>query len=352
MKKLAILSNNLKVGGIQRSLVNLLNQIDYTKYQVDCYLYEEDIFYQDQINNKANIIFINARSKMIKFIPFNIALKFSKCKLQKKEYDYAIDFDGYQTNTAIDVLLSNSKTKICWIHSNLYMKAQNEIRYRVLHFFAKNKYHYYDKYVAVSKGIISPFEKLNKININNKTTIIPNFIDTNIIFEKAKEECDLIVDKNKYNFVSVGRISKAKGYDILINYLFELTKHRQDFHFYLIGDGECRDIIENQINTLNMNSYITLLGNQSNPFKYLRLMDGFIMCSRYEGQGMVLLEAKALGLKIFMTKNLEQYNEGLIGYEDLLTGLKKAEKKEKKNDALKTYNNGIRKKIDELLGEK
>ena len=60
-----------------------------------------------------------------------------------------------------------------------------------------------------------------------------------------------------------------------------------------------------------MNEFITLLGNQPNPFKYLKLMDGFVLTSRYEGQGMVLWEAKALGLEIFMSKNLEKYNDGL-----------------------------------------
>ena len=286
MKRIAILSKNLKVGGIQRSLINFLNLIDYSKYQVDCYLYEKEIFYHEQINKNVNLIFLKPRPKLIKFIPFTIVKQFSKCRLENKKYDFVIDYDGYQTDTAVDAILSSSKTKICWIHQNYLMKAKEEIKYRILHFFMKGKYKYYDRFVAVSRGVIEPFEILNKIKINEKCIVIPNYIDTSIIFERAKEPCDLEVDNTKYNFVSVGRICKAKGYDILINYLFELTKYRKDFHFYLIGDGVERSRIEKQINDLHMNDYITLLGNQSNPFKYLKLMDGFILTSRYEGQGM------------------------------------------------------------------
>lgn len=349
MKKIAILSRDLNVGGIQRSLLNLLQNINLKKYQIDCYLYNINNFYNDDIPENIKVFYLSPRSKIIKFIPFKIAKFFSKCKLEEEKYDYVIDFDGYQTDTALDIILSNCKNKVCWIHQNAYMKAKEEIKYRILHYFMKGKYKYYNKFVAVSKGIIEPFEKLNKMKINKNCIVIPNYINTKVIFEKANEQCDLKINKSKYNFVSVGRICNAKGYDILINYLHELTNYRQDFHFYLIGDGIEREKIKSLINKLNLNSYVTLLGNQTNPFKYLNLMDGFILTSRYEGQGMVLLEAKSLGLELFMSKNLEQYNEGLIGYEDLILALKSAKRKVKKKDDLKSYNANITKRVEELL---
>ena len=52
-----------------------------------------------------------------------------------------------------------------------------------------------------------------------------------------------------------------------------------------------------------------------------------------------------------MTKNLEQYNDGLVGYDDLLEALKNAKKRDKEKDDLKTYNNNIKNKIEKLLGE-
>ena len=56
---------------------------------------------------------------------------------------------------------------------------------------------------------------------------------------------------------------------------------------------------------------MTLLGNQPNPFPYMDRMDGFVLTSRYEGQGMVIWEAKALGLPLYLSKNLEAYNPGV-----------------------------------------
>lgn len=349
MKKIAVLSRDLNVGGIQRSLCNFLKNIDLNKYEVDCYLYNKNNFYSFVIPDKINIIYLKPRLSIIKFISFNIVKLFSTCKLKNKEYDYVIDYDGYQTDTAIDTILSNSKVKACYIHSNVNIRYKEELKYRILHFFMKGKYLCYNKYIAVSKGVIKPFEVLNKISISDKVTVIPSFIDTKEIFNEAKEPCDLKVDVKRYNFVSVGRICNAKGYDLLMGYLKQLLEYRNDFHFYLIGDGPNRNKLESLIDSLNLSNYVTLLGHQTNPFKYMNLMDGLILTSRYEGQGMVLLEAKSLGLELFMTKNLEQYNHNLVGYEDIVKALKSAKKKVKTKDDLKEYNDEIKKEISSLL---
>ena len=350
MKKIAIVSKDLRIGGIQRSLINFLVNINFNKYKVDCYLYNKENFYKDIFPKEVNIYYLSARPSIIKFIPFNIVKLFAKSQLNDNEYDYVIDYDGYQTDTAIDTILSNGKNKVCWIHQDVLLKKREEKKYAILHLFMKKKYQYYNKFVGVSKGIIKPFEELNEIDIRKNSLVIPNYIDTKVIFIKAQEPCnDLVVDKNKYNFVSVGRICKAKGYDILINYLKELAKYRTDFHFYLIGDGIDKSKLIAQVNKLNLNSYITFLGSKQNPFKYESLMDGFVMTSRYEGQGMALWEAKSLGLEIFMTKNLEKYNDGLIGYDNMVDALSKAQKKKKKYDNLDNYNKEVKVSIERLF---
>ena len=163
----------------------------------------------------------------------------------------AIDYDGYQQITAINTLKCNAKTKIMWVHNDFSLKYKYEKKYRLSHLFSKGKNKLFDKYVFVSKGIIEPFKKLNKIEKLN-SFIIPNIIDTDEIIRKSKESCDINVDDNLYNFCSLGRVSYAKGFDLTLNYLKELTKFRQDFHYYLIGDGEEMDNIKNIIQNLNL----------------------------------------------------------------------------------------------------
>lgn len=350
MKKIAIFQNNLSVGGIQKSLINLLEQLDKTQYEIDLYLFENQKFFEVQIPEKVNIIMQKKSCKLSKFIYFNLYKKIKKNIYKGKQYDVAIDFDSYQFDTAFGALSVNAKKRVIWIHNDVEIKIKNEVKYRILHHFFKSKYKYFDEFVAVSGGIVEPFRRVNKTG-DKIIHVIPNYINTKEIIEKSKEKSDLILDDKKYNIVSVGRICHQKGFDILVNNMKEIIDKRKDIHLYIIGDGPDRGKIENLINEKKLKENITLLGNKKNPFKYIKDMDGFVLTSRYEGQGMVILEAMCLGLDIFITKNLEKYNENIYGYEDIVEPIVNAKRKNKEINELKEYNSNITKKIENLLKE-
>jgi glycosyltransferase involved in cell wall biosynthesis len=347
-KKIAIFQYDLNVGGIQKSLLNLLNNIDVDKYQIDLFLFSNVNFFEKEIPSSINIKKVKPLGLIEKRLPFNFLLKVKRNIYSEEIYDLAIDFDSYQNDTALGALKVNAKKRCIWIHNDASEKYKEEFKYRVIHKLAKSKYKFFDLFIGVSKGAIPSFKKLNKLD-EKEYLVIPNFIDAKEIIAKSKEKIDIKVDKNKYNFVSVGRICHPKGFDILLFKLKELIKYRNDFHFYLIGDGPDRKKIETIIKKENLLSYVTLLGNQKNPFKYLNNFDGFCLTSRYEGQGMVILEAKVLGLEIFISKNLEKYNEGIKGYNNIVDGMKIAKKRTKKIDNLIDYNKNIKNSLEELF---
>lgn len=348
MKKVAIFSNDLSVGGIQKSLYNLLNNIDLKKYNIDLYLMNDNNFYQDKIPNEIKIHYLKRINKIHKLFPYSINRHLFKYSGLNKQYDIAIDFDGYQQLTAFNTLNCKAKKKVMWIHNNWLEKAKYDKKFKLMLTLSRKKNYGFDEYIGVSQGVILPFQQQTKLK-DIKYRIIPNIIDTKEIFKKSKESCSLIVDEKKYNFCSLGRVSIQKGFDILLEYIYKLLDYRNDFHFYLIGDGEEMPNIKKIIKKYQLQKYVTLLGLQKNPFKYMKKMDGFILTSRYEGQGMVLWEAKALGLEIFMTKNLEQYNQGLKGHNDLVSALSNAKKNKKTNNDLSEYNEEIINNIETLF---
>lgn len=350
MRKIAIFSNDLSVGGIQKSLVNLLLNLDYSKYKVDLYLLKDNKFFENKLPQKVNIYYLKRYSKITTFIPFKILYLIYKYHGQKEKYDVAIDYDGYQPMTALNCLKCNATKKIMWIHSDWKKRYKFNKKFKILYFFTKSKNKKFDKYIGVSKGVIKPFVEINKLD-NIDYMIIPNLIDVKEITEKSKEQCDIKINPDIYNLCSVGSLVESKGYDKLLNYLKKVLEKRKDFHFYLIGDGPQYNILKNETKKLGIEKQVTFLGYQKNPYKYMALMDGFALTSKYEGQGMVLLEAKVLGLEIFMSKNLEKYNDYIKGYngDDIISALIKAKKKEKKFDKLEKYNKNILKKIEDLL---
>ena len=351
MKRIAIFQRDLGMGGIQKSLVNLLNKIDTSKYEIDLYLFSEENFFESKLTDKISIIHLKPLPYCSRFIFFNLLKKIKHYSI-KKEYDIAIDYNSYDPSCALACLNTKAKEHIMWVHNDVIKERENDIKYRILHFFFQSKYSYFTKYVCVSNGLIEPFKELNHIK-EASFEVIPNIVISEEIIEKSKEEVtDLKVDPKKYNLISVGRFVIQKGFDILINDMKEVTQKRQDIHLYLVGDGALRNNLEKQVKENHLEEYITFLGAKSNPFKYESLMDGFVLESRYEGQGIVILEAKVLGLDLIIPKHLSNYIEDVPFTSDVCkTILSLTKKKQKKIDTLEKYNERIIKLINQLLDQ-
>ena len=348
MKKIAIFQTDLSMGGIQKSLVNMLNIVDYNKYEVDLYLFKDNNFYNANINKKVNIIYLKPLPYIARLIFFSILKKFKHYKIDK-EYDIAIDYNSYDQSCSIACLNAKAKKHIMWVHNDVLMEREYDIKYRILHFFFKSKYKYFDKYVCVSQKLISSFKSLNKIKHDN-FIVIPNLILSDEIIEKSKEKIDINIDSSKYNLVSVGRFVIQKGFDILINDMKYITSKRKDVHLYIIGDGKHKRKIEKLIIKNNLSSYITLLGPKSNPFCYEKLMDGFVIESRYEGQGIVILEAKVLGLDLIIPDRLEGYIDGVSFTNNICETIISIKKnKNKKINKLIDYNKDVIDKINQFF---
>ena len=118
-----------------------------------------------------------------------------------------------------------------------------------------------------------------------------------------------------------------------------------------MGAGAERAALESQRVSLGLNDSVTFLGNLPNPFPVLKQMDGFALTSRYEGQGIVLWEAKSLGLELFMVKRLEQYNPGLSGYEDIVPPLCAAVRRDRQPDELLDYNRAVDAALEALISQ-
>ncbi|MCL2164380.1 MAG: glycosyltransferase [Oscillospiraceae bacterium] len=353
MKKIAIFQSDLRVGGIQKSLLNMLNEIDYTKCEIDVFVFDRAHFFDVSEHENLNFIFLKPYAWLSRLVYFGILLRFfpidASISSGGKKYDTAIDFNSYRSECAIGAILSNAKKCVMWIHNDVEVKKRNEIKYRILWHFFKSKLKRFDEFAAVSPGIIEGFRRASGI-FDKDITAIPNYVDTEEIFHKALEPVDFRIDTNCYNLCSMGRLCHQKGFDIMIDIIAQAVSRRPDVRLYIIGDGPDKDKLMKKIKRLNLENEIELLGNLKNPFPYLDKMDGFILTSRYEGQGIVVREAQALGLEIFIPERLEKYNPGVAGTSDLVEAIFQAERREKKRDNLENYNRKIKDSIARVLG--
>lgn len=348
MKKIAVFQSDFQVGGIQKALINLLNDLDWDKCQVDLYIFEQGSFFDMPQYPNLNIIPLKPYIFINRIIYFSLLRRFFPIKVRDTEYDVAIDFNSYRNECAVGALCARAKKRVMWIHNDVEIKKKNEPKYKVLWHFFKGKFRYYDEFCAVSTGIIDGFRRESGI-FDKPITAVPNHIDTDEIFRKLDAPVDFQPDPGCFNLCTMGRICHQKGFDILMELFAKAERERPELRLYILGDGPDRDKIKAQAARLGISEKLILLGNQPNPFPYLDRMDAFTLTSRYEGQGMVIWEAKAVGLPLYISKNLEKYNPGIEGTEDLPAAFASAQRTQHVRDPLEEYNESISRSVRRVL---
>ena len=350
-KRIAIFQSELHVGGIQKSLVNLMSQEMMDNYEVDVYLFDQKVFFDlSEIRPHIRLHYLKPFPYLFRVVPFSLIMhcmpRFHFASDQP--YDVAIDFSNYQQDCAFGALTVPAKKRVMWIHNDMEIKYREEWKYRVLWTFFKSKFHRFDEFVAVSDGIIQPFR--NKTGLRDaKVTAIPNLINTTEIFEKCEMPIDFEVDPEKVNIASMGHLNHQKGYDIMLDQLKPVCQQRKDLAVYIFGDGKEHEALVEQAKQNGLEDVVHFMGYQPNPYPYLNRLDAFYLESRYEGQGMVLWEAKALGLPLIFPKRLEKYNMSLTGTDDIYDTLLHLQKTEKEKDDLHIYNQEIIRRLRQVI---
>lgn len=318
-KNILFVVDNLKLGGVTKVLTNLLNRLDYSKYDVDLLVLH---FYNDmkiEIPKNVNILsgskllssvdeniskLIKEMNifKIIKKVLFSFEIKsgFIKNKINKdrklnlsKKYDVEIAFgDGFPY---FYVAYGNSNKKIAWMHSDVLVKDYSARYYKRMKKVLSNM----DLGIAVSDKVGESYKK--KYDVRN-IEVINNIIDVHEILEKSKMDIEIPWDNKKMNFLSVGRLDYSKNYDMLLRVSKRLIDDGFDFRVFIIGDGEEKENLEEMISKLEMKDNFILLGRKDNPYPYVKNADMFLLSSRFEGLPTVVIESLILHVPCLATE--------------------------------------------------
>ena len=254
-KNIALFQTAMDVGGIQKSLINLLNRIDYEKYNIDLYILGGGSFFK-QIPSKVNVIVLDNK-KWYKYVPFKAVYHLTKVDKSIK-YDVSIDFNGYNNYLSSHALKIDAKRKVLFVHNDFKKKYLNERKFRILYNLSKKKYGMYDDIVSVSLGVKNSFYELTGIKAKY---VIPNYIDTKKIIDSSMDNVDFHVDDDNINFCFLGRLVYQKGWDLLFPIIKEYKENNEDYallnvyedSYSVCGTGRTEDTF-----TLNNNQEATI----------------------------------------------------------------------------------------------
>lgn len=329
-KNIVFVIPSLTAGGAEKSLVNLLNTIDYTLYNVDLLLLHKKGIFLSLIPKEVSVLNLNANyttfckelfSSCLSFLKqgkfsliYNRIVFFLKNNLIKnkavaeqnswinrsksidklpKKYDAAIGFlEKSSIYFAVDKI--NAKVKIGWIHTTYSSSRMNP--------------NFDTKYFEKCKAIIavSPDCEANLQHnfpyFNNKFKTIYNIVSPSVIHNLSnKDNQDTNFLNAQNSIVTVARLSPEKGIDLAVETSKILLEKKVIFKWFIIGEGQERENLENKIIEYNLQNYFYLIGLKQNPYPYLKSCTLYVQPSKYEGKSMAIEEAKILCKPIIVT---------------------------------------------------
>lgn len=270
-------------GGIERVTVNLANELikENEITIVSYFKTNEKINYE--LNEKVEIKYLS--DKKYDGEPGSLKRLFKFLKLQYSITKY------FRSNNCDYIIAQGMPVALMLFFLNFMNKkiiACEHVHYfyyrKFIRFIRNILYKFYFKVIVLTKKDEKYFQK-NLRNIN----CIPNFIP--YISDKTSV-------LNNRVLISVGRLEEQKGYDILINICSKLLFKYPEWKLKIFGEGNLKEELQFQIEKLNLKNQILLMGTTDKIEQEYLNSDIYIMSSRFEGFGMVLIEAMNMGLPL------------------------------------------------------
>lgn len=218
--------------------------------------------------------------------------------IEKKNYDITVTFFQFLPSYITKI---KGPTHLIFLHgaiSNFFTGIRKYFKNLYLRKLKK-----YQNICTVSQGIAKELVKIFP-SLKGKEKTVYNPIDFDFIENKAKDTSELTKEEEKLikedYICSVGRLDeKDKDFTTLIKSFYILIKENTiKEKLFLIGDGPDKYKLKNLVKELGIETNVKFLGKKSNPYIWMKNSKLFILSSKSEGFGLVLLEALYLGKKI------------------------------------------------------
>ncbi len=331
-KKILILIHYMELGGVETSLIGLLNALDPARVDIDLFVYSHSgemmKFIPDYVHLLDEIVSYSMferpmrevlRRGQFKVLMARLISKFRHHMYLKKNlglkndasisqflgdcvtpvlpqinpncnYDLCI---SYMNPHNIGLTKVNAKKRAAWIHtdySQIDINAEAELPI----------WDGFDYIISISPEVTRSFIGIFP-TLEHKIEEIENILPTEMIDLKSSELDVSNELKGEIKLLSIGRFCKAKNYDNMPDICRRIRSVGLDVHWYIIGFGGDEQLIRTKIKEAGMNDYVSVLGKKENPYPYIKACDIYVQPSRYEGKSVTVREAQLLGKPVVVT---------------------------------------------------
>ena len=339
----------MEIGGAEKALLGLLENIDTTKYEVDLFLMRHSGELMKYIPSNINLLpEISQYADLA--VPIGNVLKKGHFKIAYGRYkgkkaavkrvselglgdnDVAIEYSHKYTakympkisDKGYDLAISfltphyfvtqkvNAKKKVAWIHTD-YSRVEMDRESQLV------MYSNYDKIASISDKAAEKFVRIFP-SLKDKVITIQNILPEkyiNKITDEFTAENEISND-GSIKLLSIGRFCTAKNFDNIPEICKLIRNQGVNIKWYIIGYGGDEQLIKDKIAEFNMQDYVIVLGKKENPYPYIKASDIYIQPSRYEGKCVAVCEAQILNKPVIITNYATASSQLTDGFDGIV----------------------------------
>ena len=319
-KKILFVIPEYSHGGTNKSLESLLSAIDEKRYEISIFCLYEDggVFYKNIFKPyiiAKSLLYVLAHDnvitrkvmgvamKLFKNLSFNWLYRYEANRLQHKyKFDTVIAFQEGSATQFVS-LINYPVNRIAWVHcdyANRFAAIEKKSELSL--------YCLYNHIVSVSYSAVHSFNSIYP-ELKDRTKCIYNLIDCSYILRQSSQDVNFEKQGNCFNLISVGRFVAVKQFDLIpqiVQKLKLLTK--KSFCWYIVGDGNERNMVESVISSMGLDKNIKILGAKDNPYPYFKQSDLYVCTSLSESFSYTIAESKTLHVPV-LTNDFPVANE-------------------------------------------
>lgn len=350
MKKILFVVNTMGCGGAERALLELLGRMDWKKYEIFLYVLmgqgelirelPSGVRLLNPVVSTESVLTGEGRRKMVGtvlraflrnggylrkggYILRNLTEMVRRRSIRLDKLLWRVVSEGaYQFEDTFDVA-------VAWMEGGSAYYVADHVKAgrkkAVIHIDYESAG--YTK--AIDGGCFQSYERIYTVSretrehflavypgYEEKVGILPNVVDQERIRRRSQEAGGFADGYEGIRLLTVGRLTRQKGYDFAIEVMKRLKGRGCRVRWYVLGEGDQRRALEKKIEALGLEEDFLLLGQQENPYPYYAQADIYVHATRFEGKSIAIQEAQTLGCAIVASDcngNREQIEDGRDG---------------------------------------
>ena len=331
MKKVLFVIESLTCGGAEKSLVSLLQRLDYSALDVDLMMVKHGGIFEPLVPPRVHLVAIpKAPQWIFRFCQRLFSLTIRILRLfgidrhgaeiywhrmscahlaPPRSYDFAVAYQqGFPTYYVAEKV--RAKRKWAWVNSDLE-KAGYRPR------FNRPFYDRMTGVCAVSDALPSMLVKEGYVS-PDKIRVIKDILNVDMIRRMAETPMETFSSSAPIKILTVGRLAPPKNYSLAVETASLLREKGLDFVWLFVGEGSERNNVEALIRQEKLMKHVVLAGLRPNPYPYFKACDIYVQTSSFEGFGLTLSEAKILHKPIVTTNFPSAYDQIIDGENGLI----------------------------------